>query len=289
MTCRAGKGIVGMGTMAREGGPAMDLAILIAIDVLLLALFPALGWWSLRCLRKAPDFPHKREMIWGAKYGWLIWELFAVLPVIAGPLMVRFHVPWALTVSTAWMLLIPLVTVANMLAYWPGIGSGVAIRIRGARMRGEEFDWDEFIARQEAQRRAWWLRLGVALFILFIPVWAYFVVTRIVPADRVVQAGQWSSRVEARMESAMADLPTTEVIVGREVFSGMKRPVPEGMHDNSVLIALRADASEDVQREAIARAEQVLASEHTPLEWYIRVRAEGQKLIEEMWRGERPG
>ena len=57
-----------------------DTTILIAIGVVLLVVFPAIGWKSLQYLRKAPDIPHKREMMRGAKWGgWL--AMAAAIPL----------------------------------------------------------------------------------------------------------------------------------------------------------------------------------------------------------------
>ena len=264
----------------------MDIGILIGVGVFLLVLFPAIGWKSLQYLREAPDIPHKGAMIWGAKYWGLIYDLFAVVPVIAGPLMVAHGLPGAMTVGASWMLLIPLVMVIGLLTYWPGIGHGIALSIWWARRRGEDFDWGQFVEDSERQRGTLWNKVATGIFLVLIPVWGYFLCTRVMPADRLMGTFRWSDRVEARMSAEMADLPTEEIIVGREIFSGLgRRPMPEGAHDNSVLIRLEDGANSEEQRGALDRAKQVLAAENAPLEWYIRVSLEGEKPLAEIWRG----
>jgi hypothetical protein len=267
------------------GDHGMDTIILVAIGILLLVLFPALGWKSLHYLREAPDIPHKREMMWGAKYWGLIYDLVAVVPVIAGPLMIHYDVPWAMIGATAWIGLIPLATVAGLITYWPGIGHGAALSIWGASWRGEEFDWAEFVEDFERKRGAWWNKAAIWIFLILIPVWGYFALTRIIPAEGMTQAMRWSDRVEARMAEATADLPTEEIIVAREIFSGPgHRPMPKGAHDNNVLIRLEEAASREQQRRALDTAKQVLAAENAPLEWYIRVSAEDEEPLAETWQ-----
>lgn len=263
-----------------------DTTILVAIGAVLLVLFPALGWKSLKYLREAPDIPHKREMIWGAKYWGLIYDLVAVVPVVAGPLMVHYHLPWAMTVATAWIGLIPLATAAGMITYWPGIGHGVALSIWGARRGGGDFDWEEFVKDFERKRGAWWNKAAIAVFLVFIPVWGYFTFTRMIPAEGMLQATRWSDRVETEIADATQEMPVKDIIVSREIFSKMGKPVPAGRHDNAVLVELAANADDGLREEALARVESILEKKRAPGEWYLRAWCDGDnEPVTRMWRG----
>lgn len=265
----------------------MDTGILIGIGGVLLVLFPALGWKSLRYLREAPDFPHRGEMIWGAKYGGALLVLSGVIPMWAGAAMAGHQLPWAMTVFGAGKVVFWALMLAASITFWPGVGAGVALSVMRARRRHEPFSWHQHVLSMEKRRRAWWHRLFTGFCAAIMVFWGYFTVHNFIPTDRMGIALDWSKRVEARMSEEMADLSVEEVGVYRELFSRSPRPlpIPEGMHDNSVSVELAAGADRNTWRQALERVERVLAAEDAPGEWQIRVRAEGAEPLTTMWRG----
>ncbi|MBD3293239.1 MAG: hypothetical protein GF393_09960 [Armatimonadia bacterium] len=95
-----------------------------------------------------------------------------------------------------------------------------------------------------------------------------------------------SDRVETEIADETQDLQVRHIIVSREIFSKMDKPVPAGRHDNAVLVELAANAEDGLREEALARVESILEEERAPGEWYLRVWCDGDdEPVTRMWRG----
>ncbi|MEA3402869.1 MAG: hypothetical protein U9R79_16635 [Armatimonadota bacterium] len=149
------------------------MAVEVALATLAVALFPAIGWISLRYLRAAPDFPHKQEMVWGAKWGGVIYGLLAVLPATASLLMWRHEVPWHLTVQCAGGVLTGLLLAAGILSFWPVAGMGSVFSVVARRPAAENMCWRQHVERLEEGRGNWLHKLLLAGAVGVVLFWGY--------------------------------------------------------------------------------------------------------------------
>ncbi len=126
----------------------LEALVTIAASVGFLAL---LGFLSLRALRQLPDFEHKADMVWGAKWYWTV--LLAICGAVYGVLCYGLTAtPYSLTtVMTTPVLLSVLLWLSTRYLEHQSTGAFFCMSLFNARVRGKQFDFDEW---QESQRQS---------------------------------------------------------------------------------------------------------------------------------------
>jgi hypothetical protein len=139
---------------AANGGTEVEFVAKVIMVVVLLAQLPLVGRRSLRYLRDAPDFPHKREMMRGAKWGgWL--ALVAAIPLtIAIWFGAEVLSRLGLVVGIGLLALQGLLLL-GVGKYWPLIGYGASLKLWWEPVERDEDEWREDIERLEQWRGSW--------------------------------------------------------------------------------------------------------------------------------------
>lgn len=151
-----------------------------------------LGGWvsgrlSVACLRRAPDFPHKTEMIWGAKWGWLLFLGGVALLYLAVCLGVNFgFYPSTLAAAVGALLFsAPIVTISFF--PWQHIGSAAWVYRIKERIRRRPTDRDNLVVRRERVRgSSWWsFQVGISVMLIFGPAGWY--ISRNFPTEHLAR------------------------------------------------------------------------------------------------------
>ncbi|MCD6361025.1 MAG: hypothetical protein J7M38_09185 [Armatimonadetes bacterium] len=267
----------------------------IAMMVAEFAFFPVLGWVSLRYLRAASDFPHKREMIRGAKWGGLIMSLVLMGPIFAGMVMYHREVPYASTVFGGfYMILGAYLVVARWWLVWETAGVFVALSLASERLKGEPTDLPTAISKWEEQRQSRWARaipwVGGVIFLL----WTGITVLAFVPMDRQMQAIKADRALEAEAAQALGDLPLKTVMVDRQwhiwsplmpIMLGPLFSIPGHPDANLLWVILKEDAPEGSIERAASAAEAFLEAKGMRGEWVIRTSVPCDRRQDRVWRG----
>jgi len=110
--------------------------------------FALMGLLSLRALRQLPDFEHKAEMVWGAKWYWTVWS--AICGAVYGVLYYGLTAtPYLLTTMMTTPVLLSLLTwLSTRYLEHQSTGAFFCMSLFNARVRGKKFDFGEWQQRQ---------------------------------------------------------------------------------------------------------------------------------------------
>ncbi len=110
--------------------------------------FVLLGFLSLRVLKQLPDFEHKADMVWGARWYWTVW--LAICGIVYGA------VYYGLTATPYLLTTLLTSPVLFGLLFWLSMryldhqstGAFFCMNLFNARVRGKTFDFEEWQERQ---------------------------------------------------------------------------------------------------------------------------------------------
>ncbi len=173
-------------------------------------LFVVMGFFSLRALKRLPDFEHKAEMVWGAKWYWAVW--LAMCAVVYGTLYYGLTAtPYLLTtLITTPVLLSLLCWLSIRYLDHQSTGALFCMNVFSARLRGKKFDLGEWQERQRklASKQRIIRAIVHALHIVIGVFYLYIVLAVSYPADR------WSAemrRVETLGEHIKVQLHSERI------------------------------------------------------------------------------
>jgi hypothetical protein len=148
----------------------------------------AVGYASWRVLVRLPDFPYRREMLWGARWTW------AVMAVALGLALAVMYYGGAYTGYPLTCIIIGqavfVVGVADTTLLLPMRAEGwrFCLVALGARLRGQRLDLNAWVTARVRQHHKPWLRygLGVGGSLAVLLMNAYLVLAFTYPFDRDV-------------------------------------------------------------------------------------------------------
>lgn len=225
----------------------------------LLALVGLMGYASARVLRRFPDLPHHREMLWGAHWGWAV---FAGLVALDGGLLYLaiLFTPWPLSAVLIFRgLLLPPFMLLIWRRPWHSNGALACILPLEARRRKQPFDADFLRAKQRRDSR--W-GLGGTLFALLLLVVSAVMVWRMTyPADLMMFHFRQAQVVQAALRG---ELPLPDALAVMAASPGVT---------NSwlVLVVLGPGASEARAREVWTLTREALARVGGQRDWNVVV------------------
>jgi hypothetical protein len=170
----------------------------LAAWVLLVGVTLAIGLVSAHYLRQQRDFEHKEEMMWGAHWFWVV-VLFAEVVLVGGTYLALTRTDYTMTAGFTSMLLGPTVLFAFFDRWhYQFIGAIFALIVWTPRMRGEEFDLDDWLKKQGSPPRSQRILRRVVLVMHIVLAFAYLfiVLTFAYPADRWMIHGMQAERMQ---------------------------------------------------------------------------------------------
>ena len=277
----------------------METAFGVLIAVVAFAAFPWVGWRSLRRLRDTPQFPHREEMLWGAKYGGWVASLGLWVPFYGFSLWFHYVGRMPFTVLGMAFIVISVFGLVSMsVLYWQMAGTFYALTEGVRRLKQQPADREavlEHLRRGTDSRTAKVLRGLLVVSILF---WLGFIATFGLPVDRAMAAEKWQNKLEAEISAEAAGLPVEDLFVTRAwgeftpgypgvddwtplLFPIEGSPFHTGLSE--VSISMEDDAQASDARRAAEVAERVLSRRGLEDEWIITVHHPPAEPLERRW------
>ncbi len=278
----------------------METVAGITMAILTFLAFPAMGWQSLKALRHAEDFPHRREMLWGARYGGWVAALGIVGPYYAAAIWRQFGGSWLFTsVGLAFVVICVFGMLAQTVLYWQMAGTFYTLTLGARRLKQQPTDTATVLASLEEQRTGrtakilrWLLAIGIVFWLVSIATFAR-------PLDGALRALEWQDRVEEQLRAEFAGLPVERVSVSREWgdftpgYPGLDDLTPlmfpregsvfyEGLSEISIRMAEGSERSD--AEEAVEAAQRVLSRRGLRDEWIITAYGTPGRPVEVTWR-----
>jgi hypothetical protein len=283
----------------------METAFGILIAIVAFTAFPWMGWQSLKRLRDEPEFPHREEMLWGAKYGGWIASLSLWGPYYG--ISVWYHITgnWPFTAMGIGFLLVCVFgLIAMSVLYWQMAGTFYHVTVGVRRLKQRSTDRESVLEQLQEQidsRGAMVLRWLLWLGVVF---WLGFVATFGMPVDRAIEAVEWQNQMENAISAELEDLPVDDVYVSREWgeftpgypgiddWSPVMFPIEgstfhEGLSEVSLHMDDEARTSE--ARQAAEVAVKVLSRRELTDEWMITVHHPPAEPLERAWSAKASG
>ncbi len=209
--------------MARMVAERIFAPRLLLVYAAFLVYVLGVGYASWRMLLRLPDFPYRREMLWGARWVWAV--VAAVLGVAMGVTYYgAFDTDYPLTsiivggaVFTLGMhqtmLLLPMRTE----------GWSFCLTALGARLRGKQFDLDAWVTKRVRQYRNPWVKygLGRGMAIALLLIYAYLVLAFSYPFDRSLARTDREQRIADEVAADVRDRLQGEMIVEIQAYGPM--------------------------------------------------------------------
>ncbi|MFB3880638.1 MAG: hypothetical protein ACE149_05210 [Armatimonadota bacterium] len=273
----------------------------------LVSLSLASGFLSLRILRRMPDFPRKRDMIWGARWCWAL-ELAVFLCAYAVAYLGITRTDYLLTAFVAsgafpWLAL-PALQLALPRQFY---GDMLWIAALASRVRRRPLDIEAWLTKLDRSWSRTWLNCSAVfayLALVFLMV-GYIALAFTYPFD-VDAAAQFRAQdvadelglamrgttIGRRIQKVEAFVPSTEpdwLEHGgeleavkwslRRIFGRAEPP----QNEHRVLIRVTKDSTQTQKREVLAQAQNLLADRHEPHRWRIAVYSRESKLSVHGW------
>lgn len=232
-------------------------------------LFGAMGYASLRFLRKQPDFPEKPQMLWGAKWLWaltaglvivkyLVWYLGALLTDYSFSFMFAGLVVFGWGVFLL-LLVLPLQT----------SGSAACLVPLRAWINRKPVDLPAWLDQEQRTRRSRWYRVGIPATALLLTAYLGYLIGYSYPREREM-APLWEYMQTGALLREQLNSDTV-----RQVIAGGP-PVSE-RHVIVVQVVERTSTQEAAV--VIEQAKRALAVQDRPERWEIRVYASNKGIL----------
>ena len=199
-----------------ELGESFQWGAVLAIGAL--AFVWLVGYLSLRFLRDLPDFEHKREMMWGAKWHWAIYASILTASILT--MYFGFTLSPYPTTSLLVALALMWVLFALDLVLLPHQNSGqlAIVDLWTARLKKQSFSFDSWIAR-EHRNRVKQRRMRIVIAVFWVLLWTgtcgYLAVTSSsLSFDRQFSAMRQQAALAENIKARLANPLVEEVVVG---------------------------------------------------------------------------
>jgi len=239
---------------------SLEAIVVLVVCVGILALA---GRLSLRFLRTLPDFDSKAKMMWGAKWAWAVLLAGPVLAFAGAYLGMRFT-HYLATSGMAGALLLTLVfPLAFLLLRDQMSGVMAALYPLGARLKGQSFEFDEWLKHQRqipSKQRVIRLMAHVGMFMLPAVV-LYYAVTGTYPLDREI----------IELERVLRLVETLNQELKSDLVKALLPQVPLHQEPYELWVKVSADTSEVEAEGLVRRTRQTLADLGEKRQWRIVV------------------
>lgn len=249
----------------------------------LVVLFAAMGYSSLRFLRKQPDFEHRREMLWGAKWFWVLVAgliAFGHLVLYLGVTLTAYPLSFLTGASSVFYIGFVL-----LLCLLPWQAEGLFAWSVGFRawMKRKPLDWLSALTKMERQHRRWWWRGGLIIGVaLMAGLNAYMICRYTYPLERdlveICQYDEIAAAIQRQLDSDMV----LEVLAG---------PLPN-RYERSLFILVPTATTGQHSTSLIDQTRQVMTAQHISEAWAITVYESQRTLAKAEYRpmgGASPG
>jgi len=266
-----------------------------------IVLFVIMGRFSLRILSQLPDFPAKRQMMWGARWFWLVMLAMIALAFLATYVGLT-RTDYLISSMIAGKLVLDAGLASAHLYRRQGNGMFLSMQALGARLRAKPFDALKWIEKVEIRwARRWWVRgwvIGVCGFALAVD--AYLILGFTYPLDVSFGTMDRAQRIADEVARCVGDdlgLPQVQGVEGYaprsafdtpEEFGNLRavrasvvhaaavirgaRPVDGSVTGEYVLfVKIAADTEKPEAEELLGRAQGVLATQSESHRWRISV------------------
>ena len=260
-------------------------------------LFALMGYFSLRILRDMPDFEHKAEMIWGARWFWLVF-LAIITAYFAVAYLGATQTPYLITsMIGANVLLYFSVVLACFFLDHQTDGVFFSLHWLGMRMKGKKLEVDAWLKfRKKRQAKAGLIhKILWGIFILLMLAYGHGVLVYIYPLDRqmaeIARTESLGKLIETELDSPhIEELHAFSPIGDLELRlegSGMQRaweslrqilhigtaprPTLDQWDYYHLFIWVTKDTTPTEAQELLGRARQILAAQGEKGPWRIRV------------------
>jgi hypothetical protein len=202
-----------------------------------LGIWAVLGWLSLRVLRRTPDFEHKAEMVWGARWFWIITASEIVAAYLVAYLGVtRTSYPLSSMIGAPTVFLLCFIGTSFLFPYQM-LGSTLVIR-RQVDIAGALAAQKRWEARPALRRCT---TAGIPA--LWVITYGYFFLAFTYPTDR--STAKWlsdQSTADSVARLVEVDLRSAQLaqVTGYGPVSDLKRPSRDVGRDGSMRMVVRS-------------------------------------------------
>ena len=246
----------------------------IAICSVAVTLIVALGAWlsgrlSLACLRRAPDFPHRTEMIWGAKWGWAVLSgLIGVMSLVSWLAANFGFYPTSLLAAAATVLYVGFSFYCHFFR-WQNAGAGGWILVAVNRIRGRAMDWQAYVAWRQRKVRPELRPLHVVIVLTLIFGAAGWYISRNFPTEHL-----------ARQIWAAVD---SHNVVRVLPISPYFRPLGRPIYGGSIQVFVRPETPEAEMRHILRTTREMMKEADLRVHWLLLVYAAPRKSGAQSW------
>ncbi len=237
-------------------------------------LIVALGTWlfgrlSLACLRRSPDFPHKAEMVWGAKWGWAVLSGVIGVTCLVVSLSASFgFYPTSLSVAIGTLLYVGFSFYCHFFR-WQNTGAVAWVVALVDRIRRRPTDWQAYVAQRERKVRPKLRPLHVVLMLTLIFGAAGWYISRNFPTEHL-----------ARQIWAAVD---SHNVVRVLPISPYLRPLGRPIYGGSIQVFVRPETPEAEMRHILRTTRGMMKEADLRVHWVLLVYATPRKSGAQSW------
>ena len=255
----------------------------------------AVGYASWRALVRLPDFPYRREMLWGARWMWAV-----IAAVLGAAITVTYYGAVYTNYPLTSVILGGAVFTLGMhqtmlLLPMRGDGWSFCLTALGARLRGKQLDLNAWVTKRVRQYHNPWLKygLGRGMAIALLLMYAYIVLATTYPLDRDLARTDRDQRTADQVAADVRERLSSELVVDVLAFTLPDLTESDDSDLSRVKISLRdiferhdraptrkpfylhiqvtPDTSAEEGADMLARARAVLAEKKVAGKWQISV------------------
>lgn len=253
------------------------ISVLAIVGVAITGIVALAGWilgrLSLAYLRRQPDFPHKEEMIWGAKWDWAVFGgaiavLFLVLLLVVNfgfyPTSLLAAVGTTFFIGSPWVI---------HFYRWQNTGGVAWAQWVIDQFRRRPTDWEAYIACRErtAKSQLRPLPLGLVLMVIFGATGWY--ISRNFPTEHLAR----QIRAAVKSENVVRVLPISPY------FQPFSKPVYGG----AMFVFVRPETPRHEMRDILRTAREMMKEADLRMRWILLVYATEDKVGSQKWNKDR--
>jgi len=251
---------------------------LLLVDLLMVllpvGLFGWMGYSSLRFLRGLPDFEHKEEMEWGARWGWAIvaglfttWPLVKYLGITFTPYDLTFFFGGGLFLALGFCALYYFLP-------WQNAGLDIAGAAQRGRWRKQPFNLEAWLERKRRGLRKW--RIVTAALGLMVTAFSVRAIAKYTyPLDREFLMYRQLDQLGASLQEQL-NVPELDqvIVIGPPTFQHYR-----------LVIKVKEEIGPERAEELLTLARSALAEMNRRERWGIMIRGpqRGETLIKDYY------